>query len=284
MIDLHTHSTASDGTYTPTQIVELAKKEGLTVLALTDHDTVAGLAEAQAAAADAGLTFIPGVEYNIEIPFGEFHLLGYGMDIHNEAFTALIADCTEKRDERNHRLCAMFSDQGIPLSMERLKARFPGQIGRPHFAALLKELNIVKSVQEGFDKFLASGKPFYLKTKGQNFEHVLSVIHRAGGIAVLAHPMSLYLSWKNLSKKIIELQEAGLDGIEAWNAGTKPTYCRRLERFANERGLVITAGSDFHGKNKPNHRLGRKSTGSIIEDLYYTEQLQPALQKRKDMQ
>lgn len=280
MIDLHTHSTASDGTFTPREVVELAVKNKLTTLALTDHDTVAGIAEAKTAAMEAGLNFIAGIEFNIEVPFGEFHLLGYDMDIHNKDFVALLADCTKRRDARNRQLCEMLTNRGIIITKDMLHERFSGQIGRPHFAMLLKELGFVRSVQEAFDKLLAFGCPFYLKTKGQDFEKVLSIIHNAGGLAVLAHPMSLYLSWKNLQKKIIELQEAGLDGIEAWNAGTKPQHCRRLELFAKSRNLVITAGSDFHGKNKPRNPMGRKSTGGEIEDWYYNEQLRPALDKR----
>lgn len=283
MIDLHTHSNASDGTYTPSELVELAKKAGVKTLALTDHDTIAGLEEARKEAIEAGLDFVEGIEFNIEVAFGEFHLLAYGMDVTDKNFLRLIEECTRNRAERNSELCEMFVNKGICITPEILRKNFSGQIGRPHFAKLLKEMKLVKSIQEGFDKFLARDKPFYLKTKGLDFEKTLSKIHSAKGVAVLAHPMSLYLSWKNLAKKISEFKEAGIDGIEAWNAGTKPNFCRRLEKLGKELELFVTAGSDFHGKNKAGHDLGRKSTGGVIEDFYYTENLKLALEKCKSL-
>lgn len=283
MIDLHTHSNASDGTCTPSELVEQAKKVGIKTLALTDHDTIDGLEEARAKATELGLNFIAGIEFNIEVAFGEFHLLVYGMDVKNKKFLSLIEECTKNRIDRNLELCEMFVNKGIFITPEILRKNFSGQIGRPHFAKILKEMKLVKSMQEGFDKFLANGKPFYLKTKGLDFEKALSTIHNANGVAVLAHPMSLYLSWKNLTKKIIELKEAGIDGIEAWNAGTKPNHCRRLEKLGKELGLFVTAGSDFHGKNKIGHNLGLKSTGGIIEEFYYTDNLKPALENRKSI-
>lgn len=280
VIDLHTHSNASDGTFSPTELVEHANKACLSVLALTDHDTISGLTEAEIVAKNFGIYFIYGIEFNIEVNLGEFHLLGYGMDISDTDFLELVAEGNKNRFDRNKTLCKMFFDAGIPITYELLQEKFSGQVGRPHFAKLLKELKIVKSIQEGFDKYLAVGRPFYLKTKGLDFKKAVSVIKKAGGVSVLAHPMSLYLSWGRLKTKITELQQEGLDAIEAWNSGTKPTYCRRLEKLAKSLNLAVTAGSDFHGKNKPN-QLGIKSDGNKIEDYYYTENLLPLLKKSK---
>lgn len=277
VIDLHTHTTASDGTLTPTELVQLAKNTGLTTLAITDHDSVSGISEASAAAKKLGLQFVPGCEFNIEVDFGEFHLLAYGIDILNEQFNSLLQTCTKNREMRNEQLCSMFQNAGIPIRYEDLRQKYTGQIGRPHFALFLKELGIVKSVQEGFDKYLAFRQPFYLKTKGLIIEEVIPVIHNAGGIAVLAHPMSLYLSWSKLGKKFLELKARELDGIEAWNGGTKASQCKRLEKLARQMGFLVTAGSDFHGKTKSLSRLGYKSDGTKIEDRYYTDSIQKAL-------
>lgn len=283
MIDLHTHSTASDGTFSPTQLVEHAYELGVSVLALTDHDTIDGIHEARICAEKYGITFLHGIEFNIEIPFGEFHLLGYGMDLKDKDFLNLISESTNNRTERNKQLCEMLFNNGIPITYKSLRERFSGQIGRPHISKMLQELGVVKSVQEGFDKFLANGKQFYLKTKGLDFQKTISIIKKAKGVAVLAHPMSLYLSWRKLEAKIAELQSLGLEAIESWNTGTKPPYCRRLEKLAKQRGLAVTAGSDFHGKNKRGHRLGLKSDGTAIDDYYYTENLLPLLKAAQNL-
>lgn len=281
MIDLHTHSSASDGTLSPAALLEYAAQLGVSVLALTDHDTISGIPEAEAAAKKFGVSLIPGVEFNIEVPFGEFHLLAYGTDMKNASFLQLLDEAKYNRNERNQNLCDQLFAHGIAITYQNLQEKFSGQIGRPHIARTLKELGIVKSVQEGFDKYLAKGRPFYLKTKGLDFEKALRTIKKANGVAVLAHPMSLYLSWGKLEGKIRELKEAGLDALEAWNTGTKAHYCRRLEKLAEQLKMPVTAGSDFHGKNKPDHRLGMRSDGKKIDERYYEENLKVLLERSK---
>ena len=281
MIDLHTHSTASDGTYSPENLVHYAKEIGLSVLALTDHDTVDGCHQAQRIASEEEIEFICGVEFNIETQLGEFHLLGYGMNIEDTRFKDLLRMCKQNRELRNKKLCERFTENGIEIHYEQLEEMYGGEIGRPHFADFLRQKKIVKSTQEGFDKFLAFGRPFFLKTQGLNFERTCSTIKKTGGVAVLAHPMSLYLSWGKLSKKIDCLCQDGLDGIEAWNAGTKASHCMRLEQLAQDKHILVTAGSDFHGKNKMHHQLGLNSDKTPINDSYYYNGLQEALKKAK---
>ncbi|PIE97791.1 MAG: phosphatase [Treponema sp.] len=277
MIDLHTHSTCSDGTCTPTEVVQQAKKAGVSVLALTDHDTVSGIEEAQKEAKTQGIKFISGIELSIERDFGEFHLLGYGMDIYNKHLTELIAKSASDRDRRNIKICEMLKKESIQIDYEELKKKYTGMIGRPHFAKFLKEQNKVSSTQEAFDKYFAYNRPFFLKTPGVNFNDAVWAIKQAGGVPVIAHPMSLYLSWAKLPDEIKKLKKDGLIGLEAWNAGTRAGSCRRLEALAKSLGLIATAGSDFHGKNKVGHQLGRKITGEPIDDYFYTENLATVL-------
>lgn len=278
MIDLHIHSTASDGTLSPTELIALAAKSNLSLVSLTDHDTIAGIQEAFDAAKCYAIKCIPGIEFTIEVEHGDFHLLAYGMDLHNEDFLALVEEGSKNRSERNQKLCQMLFDRGIPIRYDTLKEEFQGQIGRPHIAKYLKKLGIVKSVQEGFDKYLANGKPFYLKTRGLELKKALSCIKKANGVSVLAHPMSLYLSWSKLETTIRSLKDVGLDAIEAWNSGTQARYCRRLEAFAKSIDMPVTAGSDFHGKNKPNNILGIRSDGRKIDEAYYSDNLRPLLE------
>jgi predicted metal-dependent phosphoesterase TrpH len=271
MIDLHTHSTASDGTLTPAQLIAAGAERGLKALALTDHDTVNGLEEAQKAAARTELNFIPGIELEIdgarEAVQGEFHLLGLGITSLSRTFTEAIAMLALCREKRNREILARMEELSIEASYDEVKAFSGGHIiGRPHFAAFLVKRRIAKNIAQAFDRYLGKGKPLYVQKTGLEFDHAVSIIKESGGLAILAHPMSLYVSWGRLPGLIKNLQNRGLQGLEAWHPTAKLKECKRLEELGLSLGLYITAGSDFHGDFRPDRKLGITAGNRKIED------------------
>jgi len=267
MIDLHTHSTASDGTYTPTQLVDKALDIGLRALALTDHDTLKGIEEAKIASNDK-LTFIAGVEVSIEWKNGECHLLGLGVREDSAELNSLLHKLEIERERRARLIAQRLNEAGLEIDYEELTKGVDGTVGRPHFASYMKEKNIVRTVQEAFDKYLGIGRPFFIEKKNVELQEAISAIKVAGGIPVLAHPMSLYRSWSHLPSIIHSFKEMGLLGLEAWHPGTKLSNCKRLEQLADKLHLAITAGSDFHGERRVDRQLGRTCNDIIIEDVF----------------
>jgi predicted metal-dependent phosphoesterase TrpH len=273
MIDLHTHSNASDGSLSPAALIKSAVNQGLSAIALTDHDTINGIEAAGREALTQGIRFIPGVELEIartrEIQQGEFHLLGLGIDRPSGAFLEALAELTRMREARNLKILECMRDQGIPVTLEEVSALSGGgSIGRPHFASLLVNRGIVKNREQAFSRFLAKGKPFFMPKGALEFRRALELIKESGGIAVLAHPMSLYVSWGRLPALIRELADQGLDGIEAWHPTAKVQACKRLEALGLSLGLYITAGSDFHGEARADRKLGVTAGGRRIEDAF----------------
>jgi predicted metal-dependent phosphoesterase TrpH len=279
MIDLHTHSNASDGDLSPAALAAAAAEKGIRAFALTDHDTAAGLAEAERAAVEHGLGFIPGVELEISpslsvpplIINGEFHLLGLGIRP-AEALLEALHILELERDRRNRLILEKMREAGIAADYSEIEA-FAGEaarplVGRPHFGAFLINRKIVKNQEQAFTRYLGRGRPFYVPKKGLPFERAAALIHDSGGLAVLAHPMSLYAAWGRLPELLGRLKELGLDGIEAWHPTAKAGTCRRLEELGRLLGLYITAGSDFHGSARPDRKLGRTSESVKIEDRF----------------
>lgn len=278
MVDLHTHSTASDGTFSPTELAQEAHRAGISLFALTDHDTVEGVTEAQQAADQLGLYVLPGIEISVTWQPGELHMLGLGVDNKNETLRSLLKYAQEKRTERNRKMLDKFSEAHIIIDEERLADIAGGKvIGRPHFARYLVQEKKAKSIQDAFFKFLAKGRPFYVEKECLPLKDALQYIKKARGVPVLAHPMSLYLSWNALPAAIEGFKEQGLEGLEAWHSGARRSECVRLEALAQKLGLIVTAGSDFHGKNRKNVYLGRTCENMPIDDRFYTENLLPAL-------
>ena len=288
MIDLHTHSRASDGNLTPSALVAEAAKKGLTALALTDHDTVSGLEEGAIAAEKLGLRFIRGIE--LEITYGpqtpqnlraggEFHLLGLGLKTPSPGLKDAFAELARFRIERNQEIIEAMNEAGIPASFEEIQAlvfesptnekkNFRAYIGRPHFALFLVKRKIVKNIEQAFTRYLGRGRPFYRPKIGLEFERATELIHESGGISVLAHPMSLYVGWGRLPDFIKNLKERGLDGLEAWHPAAKVSSCRRLEELGKTLNLRITAGSDFHGINRPDRKLGITAGGKKMDESF----------------
>ena len=278
MVDLHTHSTASDGTFSPAELAAEAHKTGLSLFALTDHDTVAGVAEAQQAGKAIGIRVLPGIEISVEWQPGELHLLGLGIDIENKTLCSLMQYAQEKRLERNRKMIEKFNEAGIIIDEEKLVHIAGGAvIGRPHFAKYLVQEKKAKSIQDAFLKYLAKGRPFYIEKECLPLTESIEAIKAACGVPVLAHPMSLYLSWGKLPETIAQFKEQGLVGIEAWHSGARYSECVRLQALAKDLGLIVTAGSDFHGANRKDVHLGRTAANLPIEDRFFTDNLLPAL-------
>ena len=280
MIDLHTHSTASDGSFPPQELAALAAKGVLSLWALTDHDCIDGLAAAEEASAALSLAFIPGVELAVERAKGELHLLGYGIRAGDPALEALLEKASAERASRNARICRLFAEQGIQVDMARVRQLAGGgSVGRPHFARWLVECGMVKNVQQAFSRWLAAGRPCYAAREGLDLREAVSAVRHAGGVPVLAHPLSLYVSWGKMPAVLEEIRDAGVPALEAWHPGARPADCRRLERLADALGMRVTAGSDFHGEARPERKLGITAGGRPIDGRFYTEGLAPLLGK-----
>ncbi len=281
MIDLHTHTTASDGQYSPSQLVEKAASKGISVLAITDHDTVAGLKEGEEAARRFGITFVPGIEFNIERPNCEFHLLGLGLYNVSKSLIEASDFLAKSRAKRNLEMVEKMNTDGYSVSIEELQSEFPTKsLGRPHIAKWLEKKGIVKNVQQAFDKYLGRGRPWYVERTGINLDVAIQAIYDSGGVPVVAHPLSLYLSWTKLEPVMEDFKSRGVAGMECFHPGARVTECLRLEEMALKLGMIVTAGSDFHGEKirsdrRPGHTCGDKK----IEDRFWFEELKPALEK-----
>ena len=275
MIDLHVHTTASDGQYTPSQIIQKASEKNIKVIAITDHDTTAGLKEALEEGKKLGVTVVPGIELNITFPTGEFHLLGHGLKEPSKSLTNIVENVIKNRNDRNLQIIEKMNADGIPLTIEEITNDYPDTvIGRPHFAAELVKLKVVKTRQQAFDQYLARGRKWYVPRICTNLDEAIVAIRDSGGVPVLAHPMSLYLSWGRLPDFLKDCYEKGIVGIEAFHPGARVTECLRLEELGRKLGFIITAGSDFHGeKIRADRKLGHTCGGKKIDDKYYFEEL-----------
>lgn len=275
MIDLHVHTTASDGQFSPSQIIQMAVDKGLSRIAITDHDTAAGLEEAKAAAQELKINFLAGTELNISFPTGEFHLLGLGFTHISPSLNEIFEDLVKSRQERNENIISKMQKDGVQISLEEVQKDYPDTIlGRPHFAAELVKKKVVKNRQMAFDKYLAKGRPWYVDRVGANLDQAIVAIKESGGLPVVAHPMSLYLSWGKLPETLQNFYERGVAGIEAYHPGARMTECLRLEELARKIGLFITAGSDFHGpKVRADRKLGHTCNDKPIENRFWDEEL-----------
>lgn len=279
MIDLHTHSSASDGSMAPKELVDYASEKGLSVLALTDHDTVLGLDDAANRAKEIGLNFVKGIELNIEQRKGEFHLLGLGLETVSGKLQEEIDKLQNGRIQRNFQIIEKMKADGFDVSIEEMKEMFCTEsLGRPHFATYFIEKKIVKHRQQAFDKYLGKGRPYYVDRTGAVLSDAIEAIISSGGVPVIAHPLSLYVSWGKIESVLQEIREAGVLGLEAWHSGIRVVECQRLEEMAKRLGYFVTAGSDFHGESvRADRKIGHAAGQRKIEDRFWTEELAPAL-------
>jgi len=273
-VDLHLHTTASDGVMTPSEIVNYAKNKGLLAIAITDHDTIEGLEEGLLEGERIGLEVIPGIEISAEHSPGSMHLLGFFIDIHDPLLKDRLGYLQTARAERNPRMVEKLNKLGINITFDEvLKASGGGQVGRPHFAQVLIEKGYVRSFQEAFDRFLKKGASAYVEKMRFSAEESIRFINEANGVAVLAHPNTLQLNgYSELENLLFRLVKKGLRGIEAYYPEHSALEVAQYKTLAEKHGLLITGGTDYHGieKNGLDIGVGRgemKLPYSIVENL-----------------
>jgi len=266
-VDLHTHSTASDGTLSPTELMRAAAAAGLAGIALTDHDTGNGLKEAGAEAARLGIRFVPGVEISAEYPSpGTLHILGHFVDGESAGLAKMSAILLAGRNARNPKIVARLNELGCGITMEqveavareRVAAGRPVVIGRPHIAEALVRAGCVASIKQAFEVYLDVKGAAYFPKERLTPREAIACIHEAGGLATVAHPVQLRCANPaHLATVINHLAEAGMDGIEVWHCDHDEKVSGLMLELAKRYRLVPTGGSDFHGSSKPGVVLGR---------------------------
>jgi len=256
--DFHVHSNVSDGSLSPREVVRKACDEGLQVIALTDHDTIAGVAEAVEAGKDFGIEVIPGLEISVDFEPGTNHVCGYFIDIENEELKAGLKFVQDARRDRNPMMVRKLNELGIDITMAEIAAKAgEGQIGRPHFARVLVEKGYVKASEEAFEKYLTKGAPCYVDKQRLSLERAAEMIRGAGGVAVLAHPGLLGLETEREYRDYFRYaKDAGVVGLESYSSAHSAQQNVMFRQLADELEMFSTGGSDFHGESKPEVELG----------------------------
>ena len=262
--DLHIHTTASDGEYSPQAVVQAAKAQGFTAIAITDHDTLSGLKEAEDACLTLGIELISGIEISTVWCQKEIHVLGYLIDNTDQKFLDKLKEMKTSRRERIEKMVVRLNELGFKISLDKVqKVAGTGAIGRPHVAKVLMEENYVKSMKEAFIKLLSPGCPAYIPRYKITPHEAIKMIRAVEGIPVIAHPGI------NPDDDIIyQLVEEGLLGIEVWHPEHTPSLVKKYYELAKRCGLLVTGGSDWHGNNKEGSALGK-----IKIDYKYVEEL-----------
>ena len=262
-IDLHIHSTASDGTLTPAEILSLAKELNLGAIAITDHDTLDGSKDALSFGIPPSVKFLTGVEISAEPPpsfscAGSFHILGYAVDIDHPALSHKLSMLRDSRKNRNPQILKLLSRFGIEIEFDEVrKLAGNSQLGRPHIAQLMVDKGYVRSIDSAFDEYLGNGKPAYVDRFRFECEETIKAILNAGGIPVLAHPRLLGIKENDVIEDLIAvLTDMGLRGIEAYYPEHTKNLIAYYSRLARHFNLLITGGTDFHGAIKPDIQMG----------------------------
>ena len=256
-IDLHTHSLCSDGSQTPADVVRTAKEAGLTAIALSDHDCIDGVQEAMDAGKALGVEVIPAVELSAQSDT-ELHILGYFIDIHNKKLQDMMAYALQVRDERQEEVCRKLNEQGFDITMDELREEANGKVlCRAHFAQIMVRKGYAESVKDAFNRYLSVGCYAYSNRQALTGPEAVSLIHEAGGIAVAAHLHLIKMPDEELKEYLKSLIPYGLDGVEGYYTDYTPDMERRYRAMAEELGLVISGGTDYHGANKPHISIGK---------------------------
>lgn len=267
MIDLHTHSTESDGTLSPQELMQLAADIGLSAIALTDHDTVNGLAKAKPVAQKLGIELVPGIELSTDYNGTEVHMLGFYIDDTDPAFLSKLQKFIESRDLRNEKMAFLLQKEGFDITLDKLYQEYPESvITRAHFARYLVEHGFVKDRDTVFRKYLGDNCRCYVPREKITPFEAIDFIHLGGGLAFFAHPVLCHMNHDRLRFFIRDLKDAGLTGMEAIYSMNTPGDERNMKKLASEFDLLISGGSDFHGENKPYIHLGTGKGNLNIPD------------------
>lgn len=273
-IDLHIHTTASDGTCTPREAVRRASELGLRAMAITDHDTVSGHAEAISAGMDYGMEIVQGIEVSTKYGVA-VHILGYYL----ENLVPLLAGVVNERDRRNEKIAALMAADGLPVQYAAMKKRFGKVIGRPHFGRVLVELGLAENVSDAFERYLGRNGPYFVPRRTLDIDSSVEAIVQSGGVPVLAHPFQYKKDDAELRELIERCMDHGLRGIECRYSGYDAEQVEYLENLAEEYGLLKTGGSDFHGDNKPHISLGTGIAGELDVPYAWLERLRGEAEK-----
>ena len=257
-IDLHTHSLCSDGAQTPADVVRTASQAGLSAIALSDHDCIAGVQEAIDTGNSLGIEVIPAVELSAQSDT-ELHILGYFVDIHNKKLQDTMAYALQVRDERQEETCRKLNEQGFAITMEEAREEAHGNpvLCRAHFAQIMVRKGYAESVKDAFNRFLSVGCYAYSNRQALTAQEAVSLIRQAGGIAVAAHLHLIKKPDDELRQYLKELIPYGLSGVEGYYTDYTPDMEQRYRAMAKELGLVISGGTDYHGANKPHISIGK---------------------------
>ena len=282
-IDLHTHTTASDGSFTPSQLVRHAKEKGLRALAVTDHDTIDGNKEALNAGEREGLEVVPGIEISVDYSPGSMHMLGYFIDTESQRLQEKLALLQDSRSDRNPKIIEKLNALGLDITYDEVvEASGGGQVGRPHIAQVLLQKGYTTTIQEAFDKYLGKGAPAYFDKFRLNAEDAIAMITDAGGVPVLAQPFTLKCKNQGELEGLIKhLTSHGLQGIEVYYTEHNEKQISRYRLLAERNNLLLTGGSDFHGANMAGVELGT-GRGSLQIPYILFENLKAHWEEGKD--
>lgn len=263
-IDLHTHSTASDGTFSPTELMRAAAEAGLSAIAMTDHDTLDGLPEARAEAERLGIELVPGCELSLEYAGLPTHMLALFVESPAGAVAGELNRVQLARSQRNERMLEKLRTVGVHLRMEDVARLAGGMVGRPHIAQAMLSAGVVKTFDEAFGRFLGNGGLAHIPKEKLTPREAIDAVHADGGLAILAHPCLLTLQARHLEAILTDLKGLGLDGVEVYYTEHSERYTIEVARLADSLGLLKSGGSDFHGAVKPGVRLGRGRGGLYV--------------------
>lgn len=272
LIDLHTHSTCSDGSMSPRELVRHAANKGLAAIALSDHDSVSGVKDAMDEGKKVGVEVVPAIELSVQSET-ETHILGYYIDIDHPLLKEALDSVMDARNRRTLNTCQKLNDLGFNVTMEEAYSIAPsGLIGRAHFARIMMEKGYISSVKEGFDKWLGVGKPAYDGSQALTARQAVELIKNIGGYSYVAHPHLIRISDDELRVFLTDLKKYGLCGIEGYYNEYTPEMQEKFQSMAKELGLKISGGTDFHAKMKPHIEIGigqgnMKIPYSVLENI-----------------
>lgn len=256
-VDLHTHSNKSDGSLSPTQLIDEANRIGLSAIALTDHDSIDGLEEAINRGNELGIKVVPGVELSCEYNGRDIHIVGLFIDYLNKDFHDQLKAFVNSRDIRNRKMCQKLTDAGMPVIYEEMIEKYGDSVlTRAHYARYMLEKGYIKSLSEAFERYIGDHSPYYIPREKVTPSQGVSLILSAGGVPILAHPILYKLGKEAMNNLVSELKEYGLVGIEAIYSTYTSADERYIREIADKYGLLISGGSDFHGAAKPGLNLG----------------------------